>query len=295
MSKLQLVLSDQCYTSFDQPWIADIVRDYFDIVYIEHDPVIDKKAVFVTNVLAGTKWYSQEHKLIIDNLWEIYKQDDRGFVLTNKNWFWYNESLWYTQLGYQNYIPDSKIVKNGLLLMNLKKLHRDWLFERLDLNKLLYSYVGANIRIDGDSDIDNSEWQRYFNPNWYDSTAFSIVAETTVCSADPIFITEKTFKPIAFQHPFIILGQLGILRYIRSLGFETFDNMFDESYDIEPDVTTRLNTILVQINNYSYKNYDLLTLKKLKHNKELFFNNQLVKTRIIKEIIEPILEYAETR
>jgi hypothetical protein len=294
MSKLQIVLSDKCYTSFDQLWIASIVSEYFDIVYLEHNPIIDAKAIFVTNALSNTKWYNQTHKLIVDNLWEIYKPNNCGLVLTNKNWFWYNESLWYRHLGYHNYAPDPKISKNALLLMNLKKLHRDWLFERLNLNNLLYSYVGSGFRINNDIDLNNSEWQRYFNPDWYDSTAFSIVAETTISSKDPLFLTEKTFKPIAFHHPFIIFGQSGILKQLKSIGFETFENIFDESYDHEHEVNNRLKNIVNQINNYSHKHYDLVTIQKLKHNKELFFNEQIVKDKIIKEIVEPILEYAET-
>lgn len=294
MSKLQLVLSDKCYTSFDQPWIVDLTKDFFDIVYIEHNPVIDKKAVFITNVFASHEWTNQDNKLIIDNLWEIYKHDNRGLVLANKNWFWYNESLWYQHLSYDSHIPNPKIQKNGLLLMNLKKLHRDWLFDKLDLKKLLYSYVGNDIRIDNDINQSDGEWQRYFNPDWYNSTAFSIVAETTVWHNEPLFITEKTFKPISFCHPFIIFGQPGILKYLKSQGFETFENIFDESYDNEYDVNKRLNNIVDQINNYSHKTYDLVTLTKLKHNKELFFNKQLIKNKIIKEIVEPILEYAET-
>ena len=71
MSKITLVLSDKCYTSFDQPWIVDMVKDYFDICYIEHDPIIDRKALFVTNVLASEKQYNQNYKLIIDNLLNI--------------------------------------------------------------------------------------------------------------------------------------------------------------------------------------------------------------------------------
>lgn len=294
MNKLQVVLSDKQHTSFDQPWISSIVKDYFDVVYIEHNPIIDKKAIFLTNIFNDSKWYNQDYKLIIDNLWEIYKQDDRGFVLENKNWFWYNESLWYRNLGYHNHMPNPNISKNGLLLMHLKKLHRDWLFKKLDVNKLLFSYVMAGFRINDDTDINDSSWQRYFNPDWYNCTAFSIVAETTVCNSEPLFVTEKTFKPIAFQHPFIIFGQTGVLKYLKSLGFETFENIFDESYDNVYEIDTRLKNIVEQINNYSHKNYDLLTIEKMQHNKELFFNEELVKTKIIKEIIEPILEYAET-
>jgi|LakMenE18May11ns_1017448.scaffolds.fasta_scaffold9893964_2 hypothetical protein len=298
MTKLQLVLSQNCYTSFHQPWLVDLVSDYFDIVYIEHNLTLDKRAIFVTNVLSNdNKWIDKERKLIVDNLWEIYQPShdhNRRLVLVNKNWFWYNESLWYRYLGYHNHIPNLKISKNGLLLMHLKKLHRTELFEKLNLDNLLFSYVAAGYTISNDMDYNDGEWQRYFNPDWYNSTAFSIVAETMVMPKDPLFVTEKTFKPIAFQHPFIILGQPGILRYLRSLGFETFENIFDESYDNENAIDKRLTSVVNQINNYSHKNYDLYTLKKLTHNKELFFNEQLVKEKIKKEIIEPILEYAET-
>jgi hypothetical protein len=301
MNKIQLVLSDSDYVSLTQPWINEIIKDYFSIAFIEHNPIINKNDLFVTNCL-NTKnlWYQkfidQGHRLLVDNLWETPSKEEisQKFYLYNKNWFWYNESLWYRHLGYHNYTPsNTNIVKNGLLLMNLKKTHRDWLFEGLDLSKLLYSYVGAGVRIGNDIDINDSNWQRHFNPDWYNSTAFSIVAETTIWHRDPMFITEKTFKPIAFQHPFILLGQTGILKYLKSLGFETFENIFDESYDEEYKIDKRLKNVVDQINNYSHKNYDLLTVEKLKHNKELFFNEHLVKNRIIKEIVEPILEYAE--
>jgi hypothetical protein len=74
--------------------------------------------------------------------------------------------------------------------------------------------------------------------------------------------------------------------------FETFENIFDERYDNIQEIDIRLNNIAEQVNNYSHKNYDLLTISKLKHNKELFFNQELIKDRIVKEIIEPLLEYA---
>lgn len=294
MSKLQLVLSSKIYTSFDQPWIKDLAKDYFDIVYLENNPGIDKKALFVTNVLSNTKWYYSNYKLVVDNLWEYNQNDRRGFVLLNNNWFWYNESLWYRHLNYHLYQSCPNVQKNGLLLMNVKKIHRDWLYSKLDLNKLLYSYVGNNIYIDDDISLDNGEWQRYFNPTWYNTTAFSIVAETVISSKLPLFVTEKTFKPLAYEHPFIVYGQPGILDFLHSLGFETFENVFDESYDNIIDDKTRLDNIAIQINEYSHSEFDQITKEKLKHNRNLFFNHTLVQERIIKEIFEPILEYAET-
>ena len=52
------------------------------------------------------------------------------------------------------------------------------------------------------------------------------------CGADYIkyqtFITEKTFKPIMYGHPFIVLGNPGIMSQLESWGFMTFNNLFDQ-------------------------------------------------------------------
>ena len=44
-----------------------------------------------------------------------------------------------------------------------------------------------------------------------------------------LFITEKTFRPIAMGHPFIVLGQPNLLKKLQSFGFKT--DFIDTSYD----------------------------------------------------------------
>jgi hypothetical protein len=46
-----------------------------------------------------------------------------------------------------------------------------------------------------------------------------------------MFITEKVFKPIVAGHPFIILGQPGILKALRKMGYRTDFHGIDQSYD----------------------------------------------------------------
>ena len=46
-----------------------------------------------------------------------------------------------------------------------------------------------------------------------------------------IFLTEKTFKPILLKMGFLIAGQPGALKKLRDLGFKTFSDYWDESYD----------------------------------------------------------------
>lgn len=69
---------------------------------------------------------------------------------------------------------------------------------------------------------------------------------------------------------------------------------FDESYDLLEHATQRTTCILNNIENFKCEKYDKLTLGKLKHNHQRFFDKDFVTKQIIKEIIEPILEYAET-
>ena len=93
--------------------------------------------IFVTNCIGNNNWYAkyieQGARLLIDNLWENKISKPSGYSIICKNWFWYNESLWYRNLGYNNYVRKSQISKKGLLLMHLKKPHRDFLFQNLNL------------------------------------------------------------------------------------------------------------------------------------------------------------------
>jgi len=56
-------------------------------------------------------------------------------------------------------------------------------------------------------------------------------------------ITEKTFKAIALEMPFVLVAPAGSLAYLREYGFRTFDSIFDESYDSETDDILRLKKV----------------------------------------------------
>ena len=57
-------------------------------------------------------------------------------------------------------------------------------------------------------------------------------------------ITEKTFKAIALGMPFILVAAAGSLEYMRSYGFQTFNTVWDESYDEETDDIKRLELVV---------------------------------------------------
>jgi hypothetical protein len=79
----------------------------------------------------------------------------------------------------------------------------------------------------------------------FDQSAESLLylVTETVATGRRLHLTEKTFKPIAMGMPFIIVGTQGSLRYLRSYGFKTFGDLWDESYDDEPDDSRRIEKI----------------------------------------------------
>jgi hypothetical protein len=56
-------------------------------------------------------------------------------------------------------------------------------------------------------------------------------------------LTEKTFKAIALEMPFVLVATAGSLAYLRDYGFQTFADVFDESYDTETDDILRIEKV----------------------------------------------------
>ena len=68
--------------------------------------------------------------------------------------------------------------------------------------------------------------------NVYLNSWVSIVTESSYFKHEHnVFISEKTFKPLACMQPFVIVGSKHTLKYLRKLGYKTFDGFIDESYD----------------------------------------------------------------
>lgn len=90
----------------------------------------------------------------------------------------------------------------------------------------------------------------------YQQSLLSVVTESHF-SEPGLFITEKTFRPIALGHPFIVLGQPFLLKKMNDFGFKT--NFLDTSYDSIIDDQTRFDMFHEQ----------LLQWKKMPYNKKL--------------------------
>lgn len=93
----------------------------------------------------------------------------------------------------------------------------------------------------------NNDWgEIYLNPRPYLDTYFSLVTET-VFDYPYTFRTEKIWKPIAIGHPWIAVSNAGYYKDMRELGFRTFSNLIDESFDLIDDNVQRLERIALEV------------------------------------------------
>lgn len=119
------------------------------------------------------------------------------------------------------------------------------------------------------SDLWKGHWvDGHIVPAQYIDTYFSVVGETNI--SDAPFTTEKIYKPILAGHPFIVASTPGYYDYLHNLGFETFSDYINESFDHEESSSKRLSLIADQIKILCSSNLD----KFLSNVKEICLYNQ---------------------
>lgn len=69
---------------------------------------------------------------------------------------------------------------------------------------------------------------------FYQSAWIDIVNETHFELYGDTFLTEKTFKPLAYGLPFIFNSTKNHLKSVKKLGYHSFPELFDERYDDMP-------------------------------------------------------------
>lgn len=124
----------------------------------------------------------------------------------------------------------------------------------------------------------------------YTNSYFNIVLEThfDADGSGGAFLTEKTFKPIKYAQPFVIVGAPGSLEALRQLGYRTFDHAIDNTYDTIQDNTKRwiaVKSTIEQIKQnpaeYFAKCHDDIV-----HNQQLFLSSKYTRLNRLLERLQ---------
>jgi hypothetical protein len=190
-------------------------------------------------------------------------------------------------------------------LLGVPKTHRNFVYEKIQnnyQNKIYTRRLGLNQSLadamlnsnwhwpQGANIIPNTDMQSWYTAteiqfedtttmlshivpvDIYNDTCYSIVAETYF-NSDFIMLTEKTAKPLIAKRLFVMFAGPGYLAHLHRLGFQTFGNVIDESYDLELDDETRWTRAFEQIEYLCSQPQEAILQKiqpVLEHNYNLF-------------------------
>jgi hypothetical protein len=157
---------------------------------------------------------------------------DKGYVslapIEGRNW----ENMWWSIESYHNEEIKNFLNSHRTDIFNLSPLFLDT--TRLEINR---------------AGLDKAE--EYL----YRDSYFSVVTETNYYDDQPgRFFSEKIFKPVAMEHPFIIVSRPHSLDIFKDLGYKSFSPYIDETYDTIEDNSERLLSIVKEIKRLSYLN-----------------------------------------
>lgn len=311
------------YPNFNNGWIRPLVERWFDMV--QYDPAETYQtsdAVMPTFIQAfrSEAWFrpleQAGHRVVIDHL--LDSDVDTGsrrlasntLEIRNPNWMWINTALRDIAVGYDRYQPDRAYTHDFLCLMHKQRYHRDRVMQDLasELETARWSYVEKNKFIGDPQERATSVfWEFYMNPQWYDSTCWHLVVESWMRGDAYFFnpehpnykteVSEKIYKPLAWFQPFVVVGSVDTLAFLRRQGFETFDNLWSESYDTITNDHTRLDFVIdhvkdiVKTYNRCSTGWDQLTQDKLSHNHARFYDVTAITRTFDEEIMRDIQEF----
>ena len=208
------------YLEEAKPWVRDI--DKFPIEDFKVDSVREKKFTCLNGAF-------REHRLILVS--ELFRSglENDGYI------------SYIVNTGYNNQPPIESEIDN--VDKDLLKYYMDIIVPKIPLTtelekgmELIEPYISTS-----------------YVHEMYTNSYFNIVTETsynwnsTSIIDNNIYLTEKTYRPIFGMQPFIMVSNPGVLKHLKDMGFKTFPEFFDESYDEIENPTERMYIIINEI------------------------------------------------
>jgi len=133
----------------------------------------------------------------------------------------------------------------------------------------------------------------HFNKNYkllpkeYFDSFVILIAET---SYNDFFMTEKTLVAIEHEKLFLVASCVNFYKRMQELGFLLYDEVFDYSFDTEPDMYLRMKSVVNNLKKLSKLSPSAQTELHLKTNEKRLYNKALLDKLVVnKEFIPKIV------
>jgi hypothetical protein len=301
--------TDYIFLHDQEPVHLDLHKSLFDTVVERNKDIAWIKATIKDPITPGHVIVSEQGEYV-DQLCSLYNWSNHYYFYHGwacKDWFrGYDKTFLIPRARdrapRRTFMSPNRIIAGKrdhrvLFLYNIFKhnLENNWIsaprtcvYENVDISVIANKY--NNIYPDIEQVFQSADLPKLFPGEetqpmtscWltnFDEAADSLVyvPTETVYFGRRLHITEKTFKAIALEMPFVLVAPVNSLRYMRSYGFKTFEGIFDESYDDETDDILRIEKIvklLKDLNSLSIKERQQLhraCLPIVEHNFEHFY------------------------
>lgn len=155
-------------------------------------------------------------------LTKLYPYKDQGYLSFGKSGLMYEGYFEEQEDGFKRMCPT---------------IHQD--YETLNIRDEIPLQI--NDRIDAERDNPVQDWS---HEKFYDSFLHICPETYQYYRQGRIFFSEKIWKPMMFMQPFVLVGEPGQLNALHSMGYKTFSDFIDESYDSILNNQERLTTAL---------------------------------------------------
>lgn len=191
---------------------------------------------------------------------------DRRFLSLNFRARWWRQAL-LQFLCHENMLSDFYFSYHGRPMephtlrqqydINNGVIGPTWFNEGLDLDALFHqlplrTHVPDPFQYyDADGAFHRRQSAEHGSVKYWQNSFASVVCETVFGDNNDPMITEKTLKPLAYGQPFLMVACNGVLALLHDLGFQTFADVIDESYDSIASPQTRFEHVLREIKRLS--------------------------------------------
>ena len=148
-----------------------------------------------------------------------------------------------------------------------------WLQQGIDHDRYVLRYAGRDLARSDHQDCvitssqDFDPWQpilpKYFHNisqslpiNMYNQADFLFLVETDINFQHQFFLTEKTIKALISGIPFVCASAQWHLRWLKDLGFRTYHEIWDESYDDISQFDKRMQSVVKLANQLQHLDWN---------------------------------------
>lgn len=136
--------------------------------------------------------------------------------------------------------------------------------------------------IDAFSETNSGKWVMMLNKDILLDSWVSVISEASAQESQ-CFCSEKIFKPIIQEHPFCVWGDQYTLAKLKEMGYQTFSNWWDESWD-DMEMRPRLNGLSKVIEDLSQRTPDEMLLMYKDMKSVLKHNAQVIRQKSVTDI-----------